>query len=227
VNWRLGKLDEARVALDESLALARTLGDLTRELFALNRLGTVCIQIDLAETERLYMEVRTRAVAAGNRERAMTALNNLGMVAEERKDYSLARDNYQQALALGREIGVQDMVATGLTNLANIDITLGTLSAARTELHEGLAYALRLGMLPQVVAAVIAFASLAYAQGQTERTLALCGLARRQPAWSSDNQRELDTMLTQWALDPAVVERGMAKGMELDWDKTIEELLKE
>ena len=189
------------MALDESLALARTLGDLTRELFALNRLG--------------------------NRERAMTALNNLGMVAEERKDYSLARDNFQQALALGREIGVQDMVTLGLINLAGTDIKLGNLSAARTELHEGLAYTLRLGVLPQVVAAVAAFASLAYAQGQTERTLALYGLARRQPAWSSDNQRELDTMLAQWALDPAVVERGMAKGMELDWDKTIEELLKE
>jgi hypothetical protein len=30
----------------------------------------------------------------------------------------------------------------------------------------------------------------------------------------------------EWALDPSVVEAGLAKGAELDWDETIEELLK-
>jgi tetratricopeptide (TPR) repeat protein len=227
VNWRLGKVDDSRVALDESLALARELGDLTRELFALNRLGVLYIQVDLAQTERFLMEVHTRAVAAGNRERAMTALNNLGMVAYKRKDYSLARDNFEQALVLGRETGVQDMVTLGLLNMADADILLGNLSAARAELHEGLTYSLRLGILRLVVAAVTDFANLAYAAGQTERMLALYGLARRQPAWSSDSQDGLDEMLAQWALDPAVVEAGMAQGAELDWEQTIAELLKE
>jgi tetratricopeptide (TPR) repeat protein len=227
VNWRLGKLDEARVALNESLALARELGDLTRELFALNRLGVVYIHDDIAQTERFLMEVHTRAVAAGNRERAMTALNNLGVVAYERRDYVAAREYGQQVLVLARETGVQDMVAMGLVNLAESDTKLGNLSAARAGLREGLAYALRLGAPPLVVAAVTCFATLAYAEGQIERALALYGLAQRQPAWSSDNQHGLDVELAQWALDPAVVEAGMARGAELDWDATIQELLKE
>jgi predicted ATPase len=228
VNWRVGKLDEARAVLDESLALARALGDVTRELFALNRLGTVIsLQGNLDGEERLYTEVRTRAMAAGNRERAMTALNNLGEVAMERQDYAPARDNFQQALALAREIGAQDMVAVGLLNLADADIKLGELSAARVELHEGLALALRLGAPPFVVVAAMHFANLAYAEGQTERALALWGSARRQPAWRSDHQHELDTTLALWTLDPSLVEAGMAKGAELDWEQTIAELLKE
>jgi hypothetical protein len=37
----------------------------------------------------------------------------------------------------------------------------------------------------------------------------------------------MDMTLAEWALEPSVVEASMAKGAELDWDKTIEELLKE
>jgi predicted ATPase len=226
VNRLQGKLDEARVALNESLMLARELGDVTRELFALNRLAGVYFQVDLAETERLLTEVHTLAVAAGNREREMTALNNLGSVAKQRKEYERSRDYFQQAISLAREIGAQDMVALCLLNTAAIDIALGNLSA-RTNLREGLALALRLGAFPWVLQAVTQYAGLAYTEGQTERALALCGLARNHPSWNSDRQHGLDSTLAEWALDPAVVEAGMAKGAELDWDQTIEELLRE
>jgi hypothetical protein len=35
----------------------------------------------------------------------------------------------------------------------------------------------------------------------------------------------MDAALARWSLDPAVVEAGLAKGAELDWDATIKELL--
>jgi hypothetical protein len=37
----------------------------------------------------------------------------------------------------------------------------------------------------------------------------------------------MDRMLAEWGLDPSVVEAGLAKGAELDWDETIGELLVE
>jgi adenylate cyclase len=226
VYFSLGKLDDARAALDESLALARALGDVNRELFALNRLGLVYLQIDSAEAERLFVQVHRQAVATGNRLMVMTALGNLGIVADERKDYAAMRDYYQQGLALAREIGAQLSSALSLINLAYGDIKLGELSAAREELREGLTLALRLGARPIAVAAVTNYAELAYAEGQTERALALFGLARRHPAWNSDNQRGVDATLTQWGLDPVTVEQGLVKGAELDWEKTIEDLVK-
>ena len=68
---------------------------------------------------------------------------------------------------------------------------------------------------------------IAYAEAQTERALALMGLVRRQPAWNSDAQQLLYATLAEWGLDSSVVEAGMAKGAELDWEQTIAELLKE
>jgi tetratricopeptide (TPR) repeat protein len=224
VNWRQGKLGDAKAAHEESLTLARALGDLTRELSALTGLAMVVGNLD--EEERLYHEVHTRAMAAGNRATASVALNNLGAVVIDRKEYAAAREYMQQALALAREIGAQNSVALYLLNLAEIDIKLGQLAAARAGLHEGLALALRLGSLPWVVMGMKDFALLAYAEGQTERALALFGLARKQPAWSSDNQRELDAWFAERALDPSVVEAGMKAGEALDWDETVRELLK-
>jgi adenylate cyclase len=227
VGWRLGKLDDAHAPLNESLSLARSLGDVTRELFALNRLGGVILQQgDLVEAERLIKEVHTRAAAVGNRERAMVALNGLGVVAGARQNVAAARDYFQQALALARELGAQQNIAMFLINLADTDIKLGCLAAARAGLREGLALALRLGALTWAVVAVMYFAKLTYAEGQTEEALAFWGLARVHPAWASDDQQELDAALARWALDVAVVEAGLAKGAALDWDTTIQELLK-
>jgi tetratricopeptide (TPR) repeat protein len=225
VNWHVGKPDEAALVLDESLALARELGDVTRELYALNRIATVYPHSDRAAAERIYNQIQARAVAVGNRERAMVALNNLGALASAHSEYALARDYDQQALALAREIGAQARIASFLMNLAFADIHLGSLSAARAELHEGLVLALRLGNLSGVIVAVTDFADVTYAEGQTERALALLGLARRQPAWDSEAELYLEHRLTEWALDPAMVEMGLKKGEELDWDKTIQELL--
>jgi adenylate cyclase len=224
----LGKLDDAEVIINESLALARALGDVTRELFILTSLGLLkSRQVRLDEAERLFQEVYTRASEVGNRERAMAVLNNLGVVADERGDYVAGRDYYRQALPLAYEIGSQRGAALFLINLAEANIQLNELSAGRSGLREGLTRARQLGALPLVVSAMIAFALLAHAEGQTERALALLGLARQHPAWQHGHQRTLHLFLTKWALDPSVVEEGLAKGTELDWNKTIEELLKE
>jgi tetratricopeptide (TPR) repeat protein len=227
VYWRLGALAEARQALDESLALAQALGDVTRELFALNRLDALALRDDLAEAERLFKEVHTRALAAGNRERVMAALINLGNTFNERQDFLAAREYTYQAYAQARELGVQDVIALGALNLADIDISLGQFAAARSEIHEGLALALRIGLPPRVLQAVRMFAYLKHYEGQTERALALLGMAQRQPAWTDEHQHDVEMVVSHWALDPTVVAAGLAKGAALDWDLIIQVLLKE
>jgi tetratricopeptide (TPR) repeat protein len=227
-HWRLGNWAEARAVLNESLALARALGDVSRELFALNRLGSVAIQEDVDEADRCFTEVYTRALVTGNRERMMNALNNLGVVAFRRQTYATAQDNYRQALTLAREVGAQEMVAFMLNNLADVAIKLGQLPAARADLHEGLRLSLRLGAPARIAAIVFTCALLARAEGQTARALTLVGLVRRQPSSSNPGfQRYLDMALAKWGLDPSVVAAGLATGAELDWDATIQELLKE
>jgi tetratricopeptide (TPR) repeat protein len=226
VNWRLGKLDHAKVALNESLMLAREIGNVTRELFALNRLGVVAVdQKNWDAAEQLFTEVNSRAAAVGNRARAMAALSCLGAVADRRHNIVAAQAYTQQSLALAREIGAQQPIATSLINLACSDIEFGQFTAARAKLREGLALALRLGALPWVLTAMVDFAELSYAEGQIERALALLGLARRHVAWSGDLQLNLDEDVAKWALDPSVLEAGLNKGEELDWEETVKELM--
>jgi tetratricopeptide (TPR) repeat protein len=226
LSWRLGKLTDAKVALNESLALARALGNVRRELPVLNLLATMMRQEDdTTESERIYEEVHTRALAAGNRLMAMVVLNNLGTVATHRRDYMAAHDHFEKALALAHETGAQQRAALYLLNRADIEIKLSKIDAARVSAREGLELALRSGVPPFVVFAVTIFAELAHAEGQVDWALSLLGLARRQPAWDSESQSDLDAMLAEWELDPAVVEGGMAKGAGLDWQQTIKELL--
>ncbi len=56
--------------------------------------------------------------------------------------------------------------------------------------------------------------------------MGLLGLVRCHPAWTSEDRLNLETALAEWALDAAVVEAGLAKGAELDWETTVQELLK-
>lgn len=222
VSWRVGDLNAARAALEESLTLARALGDVPREMFALNRLAMTSASED--EEEELYHKVYDLAAAVGNRKGVMTALNNLGVLVGS-KDHVKERDYYRRALAVARELGAQNDAALYLINLADADIGLGEFGAARAGLREGLALSLRLGALPCVVNAVKGFGYLAQVEGQIERALALYGLARRHPAWSSDHQRQLNEELARIALDPSVVEAGLKQGAVLDWDTTIRDLL--
>jgi hypothetical protein len=99
------------------------------------------------------------------------------------------------------------------------------MSAARGKLREGLSLAWRIGVQPWVVWAVTIFADLAYYDGQTDRALALYGLAQRQSAFIRSFQYDLDTRLAEWGIEPDAASTGLARGHLLDWDATIRTLL--
>ncbi|NUM45097.1 MAG: hypothetical protein HUU38_10345, partial [Anaerolineales bacterium] len=227
-EWNLGNLDASRLAQEEALALARAMGDTTRELHVLFRLGTVNAALDNPDTAtQLIQESYTKAKAVGNREREMAALTTLGAIADGWENTLEAKAYYHQALALARELGVQHYIALNQVNLATSYLTLGELPAARAELRQGLALALRNGSFIWVVAAVQIFAEIIYAEGDAERAFALLGLVSHHPAWSSMNQRHLKRTLEAWGIDQAGFETKSAKGIELNWDATIQELLEE
>jgi adenylate cyclase len=223
----LGKLDDAKVILEENLMLAHTLGVTSLELSALYPLGHIArMQGDLVDAERLYTETYTKATMAGNRLFVMWANTGLSIVADDRGENVLSQEYGRQSLAIAREIGAHDQIALNLINQADGDIKLGELATARKELLEGLAQAFRLGAFGLLPGAVMYFGKLAYAEGQIEQALELFGLARSHPAWHAEGQSEMEMTLAVWDLDPSVVEVGMAKGARLDWDKTIDKLLK-
>lgn len=225
VDWRLGDMDGVVAAFEEALTLARSIGDVTRELAARNGLGVAYLHADGAKAQRLLTEVRDRAQEVGNRERVMIALANLGVLEDERANDAAARDYHLQALAIARELGTQYYVAHHLSNLAGSEIALGDLAGAKKHNQEALTLAQRLGTDFVTIQALCNTVEIADAEGDREGALALAGLMRRQPAWSSEDTRWLNTLLHDWALDPDTAEAYLAKGDTLDWTTTIHALL--
>ena len=172
-------------------------------------------------------EVHTRAVAAGNRGMTMTALNNLGEVCKVRQGLRGGKGLFPTNVGtLPARLARKPHRPGSYQSGGYRHPTWATRRGAR-------GFARRAGVSASSRCTPVGggwrlagFGNLAHAEGQTERALALLGLARHQPAWSSDDQHHLDKMLAEWALDPSVVEAGLKKGEELDWDETVKELLK-
>jgi adenylate cyclase len=226
-HWRNGELTNAQNALGASLEIARQHGDVTREVFALGRLASVMQdQGDLDGAKSLFTDMHARASAAGNRERIMNATMNLGQIADKQGDFALGQRCGHEALALAREIGAQQTVALCLIGQASTFVHLGDYAAARVKLREGLSLAWRIGARPWVVWAVTICADLAYYEGQTERALALYGLAQRQPAFIRSFQRDLDARLADWQIDADTAATGLAQGGALELDATVRSLLR-
>ncbi len=226
VYWRLGDLQKARTNCEESRALAHKIGETNTLLLATNRLGVIAGQMgDARGEENLYLEVLSLATAIGNRERAAVALNNLGALADEHNNPLKAREYYLQAIELAREIGAQQSLALYLINLGHNEVRLNNLDVAKVHLREGLALADKIGAGPWTATAVLFFARLAHARGDTEQAFTLIGAVRQHPAFSSDHQRLLEQMLADWQLQLEPFAAQLARGAAADWKQLIAKLL--
>lgn len=223
IHWRLGNNETAEQFLNQSLHIAQQTHDVHRTLYVLNRLGT--LQTDHERAARLYNEVYTTATRVGNRERAMVALNNLGDIAIETGDFQQALALYLQALPNAREIGAQASAALYELNAGYAYVRLGQLAAAAPYVHAGTQRACTVGAWPWAVWGLICFGHMALAQGQTQRGLALLGLARNHAAFSTDFDRLIDYALHEWRVDPATARHGMAAGASLPFEATLDDVL--
>ncbi len=226
VHWRLGNLENARACCEESRDIARDIGDTNTLLMALNRLGVVMGGLGSPSAEEnFYRQALSLAVSVGNRERAAVALNNLGALADEKGGLAKAQGFYLQAIDMAREIGAQQSLALYLINLGHSEIRLGQLDEADNHLREGLALAEHLGATPWAVTAVLFYARLFYARSEAERAYSLLGLARNQPAFSSDHTRLMEQMFTDWQVTPESAAVNIAAAPILDWKTTVLDLM--
>lgn len=226
LNWHQGNTEAARLAFSESLEVAMTLGDVRRELSARNALIVLHWQTQGGDATQQFQELHDRALVLGDRMTVIVSLNNLGVLADGRHDYARAHNYFEQSLKICRELGARDDLISGLLNLAEEKIKLSQIDAARADTREGLALALQIQMLPRAVHAIINFSYIAYAEGQVDRALELTGLARSHPSWGSEHQREWELAQARWALDPATIEAGLSRGAALDFDATVQALLR-
>ncbi len=226
VEWRLGNLENAQQHCRESYQLANQTGDTATLLSALNRLGVIVGALNQPEQEEQhYQQVLDIALSVGNRERAATALNNLGALAGEQNQWKKAADHFQRALSISRETGAKQGEAMHLVNIGFADIKLGKYQQSRENLRQGAKLAREIGAQPVLVSVMLYYALLTQAEGNLNRALELIGLAKKHPAWDSENEREANWFLGEWNLAPEHIFSHLQKGAALDWDVTLATLI--
>jgi non-specific serine/threonine protein kinase len=163
----MGRYGEARRYLEESLKLARALGDPMRIAQPLQPLGAACLgEGDLATARGHLEEALERARATGSEREVTAALNMLAQLYRVEGEVDTAELLFQEVISKARGLGDVESIAIGLLNRAMIDVARGGGEAA--------------AMLLEIIAMNADLASKAVAQSVLE---ASCGLASVRCEW--------------------------------------------
>ena len=127
----------ARALLEDSLTLARQLGDQSRIIKALVDLGWVAWhQGDNGRVRALREESLSLWRQSGDQDGIAYALMNLGSVSERQGDFAGARALHEESLSLWRQLGDQKGIVLALQSLGSAAWSQGDFAGARALYEE-------------------------------------------------------------------------------------------
>ena len=173
-----GDYERSVALIEESLALARKLGDKVSVATALKNLGwAALLRDDLERASELSQEAMLLQREANDEVGVAHALTVLGLVATVQRDYERATALHEESLILARE--AEDGIAIALSLMAGSLAFLGRGDHRRaTELcGEGVRLSWRMKMTHPTASHLYIAASLAGSQGQPIRSARLWGAA--------------------------------------------------
>jgi predicted ATPase/class 3 adenylate cyclase len=169
-----GRPDAAVPALDEALALFRSLGERRDAVFAECELSQAHLQLgSLDEAEQAAVAGLAAAREMDDARALSAALNTLAGVAVERSDYPRARSLYEESLALRRLLDDPLLVVNSANNLGLAAFREGDHEAAVAALEECLALARQLGDELHAASALCALGEIALGAGAPDRARSL------------------------------------------------------
>jgi non-specific serine/threonine protein kinase len=177
--WRLGDLHAARAFYEESVRIARQVGDKKLIADASSGLGVVqMLRGDAAAARAHFEEALALAREAGNAPLAGKALNNLGELARANGDAETARRCYEEALAENAAAPSPDERLTSFANfnLGEMALEAGDCPAARRYFFASLAAGREAGFSIGIHAALEGFSILAAAEGRMREAALLFGV---------------------------------------------------
>jgi predicted ATPase/class 3 adenylate cyclase len=210
---------ETRRALaEDSLTLARELGDKGRVEWSLRRLALR--QEDPHEGRRMLLECENLARELPEKARLAWIQQNLGAIALEHGDYEEARTRLGESVELFEEIGGAWQAANALSGLATLSVIEKRYSDAQPLLAETMHRALALRLLNHSAECLDNFAALALAEGDADVAARLLGAAAAVREETGDETAEDD-----WGYQPQLRERTktaarerLGAGFDLAWE---------
>jgi class 3 adenylate cyclase/tetratricopeptide (TPR) repeat protein len=187
--------------LNESLSLARSIDDLDSAAAALNSLGENAYAENQPEAAlEFYQQAFDLACKVGNRSDMAMIRANMGAIYLQRGDYATCRAQTLEALALARAIESLWMTAAALHVLGTASIYMQDETSALAHLSEATRLMRQIGSEAFLTSLLPDYALILHRRGQTERALALLGLALTHPACESDTRLEIERILTGWGM---------------------------
>ena len=226
VASHLGDIEAAATLTTETLAIHRAVGDISGEAFGLIILGILAAKRGELETaEQHYTAALALARQANHLSHEAGALTNLGSNAYRRGDYIAARAYGRAAQERHQSTGEQQSLLITLGNVAQADLKLGDVDAARRGAREVMVLSRKLGSPIDTVWAVSLLGQILAFERRTTSALALFGLARSQPAVEHQMLVDFDQEIAGLGLPAAEVEVGLSAGAALDFETVVREIL--
>jgi predicted ATPase/class 3 adenylate cyclase len=205
----MGHHAEGRRWLEQSLALARELGEETQVGVALYPLCIAALgEGDLPTARRYADEALQIARRQGDKSRLAAALNAVAQLHRLAGELDLAEPLYAQFQALAEEVGDRGSIAIGLLNRAMVAVARGDAARATTMLREVLAIVAETGSRQAGQSLLEVSAGLAGLRGEWTRVAACFGAAEAQMRQTGIQRDAAD----EAALSPHVVNARAALG---------------
>jgi predicted ATPase/class 3 adenylate cyclase len=193
--WYQGDYRSATRYHNEALELYQEIGDERGIAFALTNLGVqFALQDDYEQADQLFFDSLERYRVLEDHSGMAEALNNLGILATQRQDYERAYQLLQESLDLAGRNGDENARAFALHNLGDNAFYQCDYEQASRYYQDSLRLHRSLGSPAGVILSLGAIASVAAAQGESERGARLYGAVAAQMDESdiSLDQTELD-----------------------------------
>lgn len=226
----MGRYADAQLYLEESLALAREIGDKTRIASALTPLGWTAVALGDLTKARLYAEEAVVLARELDKPRELaTALNALAQLHRMEGQLNVAEPLYENVLSLARDLGDQESTAIGLLNLAMVSIDRARGERARPMLMEALSIATQIGSRPIGQSALEVTAGLCVLNEDCDNAARFFGAAEAQAERANLHRDAADEAFlarriatARSALSASVFELTMAKGHSLPYEDALE-----
>jgi len=166
LGWNLMGHDvaSARVALEESLAIARQIGYQYVIATSLNVLGIILReQGKYAAAQSLFEESVATCRNEGDKRLSAAPMAGLGFVLYKQGNHIAARSNLDQALTISREVGDERHIAGTLSYLGDIELMEGHYDRAQVFYAESLELWHKIGGRDGIAESFECFAALAIA----------------------------------------------------------------
>lgn len=138
INFEMGDLVAARSYFEQSLQIARELGERRSEAQALNNLGMVAgYQDDYSGAQHYYQQSLAIVREIGERSGEGLVLGNLGWLAGMMGNYEKARALAEENVQIAREVGDRYGEAYALINLSSYSNALGDYTRALDHARKG------------------------------------------------------------------------------------------